>query len=284
MEGMAVRVARVFPRRTKATPSDPLAFVGGPGLFPPEVDRVHVSVAFTWDRERAEQLAEEWQRVAPVEIGGPAMGTRGEDFIPGRYLRPGYIITSRGCPNHCWFCSAWKRDGIVREVPITDGWNVQDDNLLACSEAHVRAVFAMLSRQPERAEFTGGLEAAKLKTWHIDALAELKPKQVFFAYDTPNDYEPLMEAGRAIAAVWPGSRAHRLRCYVLIGYPRDTFAGAEARLRRALTAGFLPMAMLWRDDFGATQLAWRRFQRTWARPAIIAAERGRRSLWREFEG
>ena len=36
-------IARVFPRRTNATPTDPLAFIGYPGLFPPEVDAVHVS-------------------------------------------------------------------------------------------------------------------------------------------------------------------------------------------------------------------------------------------------
>ncbi len=32
------RIARVFVRRTRATPDDELAFVGRPGLFPPEVD------------------------------------------------------------------------------------------------------------------------------------------------------------------------------------------------------------------------------------------------------
>jgi len=34
-------IARVFPRRTRATPTDELAFIGEPGLFPPEVDAVH---------------------------------------------------------------------------------------------------------------------------------------------------------------------------------------------------------------------------------------------------
>lgn len=269
-------LARVFPRRTKATPVDPLAFVGGPGLFPPEVDRVHVSVSFSWDIPRAEALAEEWRRVAPVEVGGPAVGTRGEEFVPGRYLRHGYVITSRGCPNRCWFCSVWHRDGVVRELPIRDGWIVQDDNLLACSEGHVRAVFAMLARQPQRAEFTGGLEAARLKPWHVDLLADLKPKQVFFAYDTPNDYGPLLAAGREIASAWPAAfTGHRLRCYVLIGGPGDSLELAERRLLCVQDVGFVPMAMLWRDprghDHGPAERDWRRLQRRWARPAISSS-------------
>jgi len=121
------RIIRVFPRRTRATPVDDLAYVGEPDLFV-EADRVEISMAFTWDLAEVERLATVWRRVAPVEIGGPATGQAGGDFTPGRYLRPGYVITSRGCPNRCWFCSVWRREGPVRELAIADGWNVLDDN------------------------------------------------------------------------------------------------------------------------------------------------------------
>lgn len=101
--------ARVFPRRTRATPTDPLAFVGYPPLFgTEEVDRVHVSVAFTWDIPEAERLAAAWGAVAPVEIGGPALGAAGAEFMPGQYLAPGYVITE-------WvpFARQWTRPQIV---------------------------------------------------------------------------------------------------------------------------------------------------------------------------
>ena len=42
---------RVFPRRTNATPDDPLAYVGEPN-FPQQlgnVIEVNISVTFTWD-------------------------------------------------------------------------------------------------------------------------------------------------------------------------------------------------------------------------------------------
>lgn len=261
-------IARVFPRRTEATPErDKYAFVGSPGLFVPEnITEVRISCSFTGDKERCEQLAKEWERVAPVKIGGPAYDDPGGDFVPGMYIKKGYVITSRGCPNSCWFCHAWKREGhTVRELPITDGWNVLDSNLLACSEKHIRDVFSMLKRQPERAQFTGGLEPARLRDWHIDLLWGLRPEQIFCAYDTPDDLEPLINAGKLLYRA-DFTRRH-CRCYVLIGYPKDTIADAENRLISAWLAGFMPMAMLWRGD-NEPDKNWKQLQRGWARPAI----------------
>lgn len=261
-------IARVFPRKTNASPEDDLAFFGPPGLLPPEVDAVHISVTWTYDIVRAEWLAKQWERVAPVEIGGPAVGDPGGTFTPGRYLKNGYVLTSRGCPNNCWFCMVPKREGReMRELPIENGWNVLDSNLLACSEAHIRGVFDMLKRQPERPQFTGGLEAARLQSWHVKLLWDTGVEQMFFAYDTPDDLEPLVQAGVMLRRA-DFTRRH-MRCYVLIGWPKDTMNAAEQRLVAAWDAGFLPMAMLWRNEKGEVSTDWQQFQRLWARPAII---------------
>ena len=262
---------RVFPRRTKATPVDNLSRVGMPGLFD-KADEVHISVAWTWDLNFAEKLAKAWEAVAPVKIGGPAVGMAGGDFTPGTYLRPGYTITSRGCPNRCGFCEVWKRDGITRELPIKDGWNILDDNLLACSDEHIMAVFSMLSRQKRKPEFTGGLEARRLKFWHVAELRNLKPKQLFFAYDEPSDYEPLVEAGKLLINGGFTKASHVLRCYVLCGWEQgDEPKLADMRMRRAAKAGFMPMAMLVRDkETGKVPEGWTKFQHEWTRPAIIA--------------
>ena len=268
-------IARVFPRRTNATPDDPLAFTGPPpreGL--PDVREIHVSVAFTYDLDRAHQLAEAWARTGlPVRVGGPAFHEPGGDFTPGRYLKPGYVITSRGCPNRCWFCAVPKREGgVLRELPITEGWNVLDDNLLVCSESHIRSVFAMLARQKERPLFSGGLEARLLRPWHVDLLRSVRAKRMYFAYDTPEDFESLVAAGRLLRRGGISAASHRAACYVLIGYPGDTMAAAERRLTDAWWAGFLPYAMLYRDDTGNTDGAWRKFQTSWIRPVSIVAQ------------
>lgn len=192
-----MRIARVFPRITNATPRDEYTFADVPGLFLPPIDEVHISVTFTYDIQRAEYLAEQWKHVAPVKIGGPALNEPGGEFIPGMYVKKGMVITSRGCPNKCWFCQVPKREGGLRELTIKEGNNILDDNLLACSDSHIKKVFEMLKKQKYgRPLFTGGLEARKLKDWHVDLLREIKPKEMFFAYDTPDDYEPLVEAGK----------------------------------------------------------------------------------------
>ena len=263
-------ILRVFPRKTKATPEDEYVRIGEPDLFIPEdVTEIHISVAFSYDLEYAEKLAELYQRYAPVKIGGPAFNKPGGEFIPGLYIKKGYVITSRGCPNHCWFCAVHRREyNGLHELEIKDGWNILDDNLLACSEKHIRAVFNMLKRQKHKAVFTGGLEAKILKTWHVELLKEIKAQRIYFAYDTPDDLEHLIYASKLFKEAHFGN-IHNLMCYVLIGYPKDTFEDAEKRLRTCLHLGFCPYAMLYRNSKGETNLEWRKFQRLWVRPAIL---------------
>lgn len=264
-----MKIARVFPRKTNATPDDNLVFFDGPpeGI---EVDEVHISLVFSYDKDIACDLYEMWRHVAPVvKVGGPAMRDPGGDFVPGMYVKKGYVITSRGCPNNCWFCSVPKREGGIRELPITDGWNLLDSNILACSDSHIKRVFEMLGNQDHRAELTGGLEAKILTDNHVSLLWDLRPLQMFFAYDTPDDLEPLIEAGKKLR--YANFTRHNMRCYVLIGYPRDTVLDAEKRLLQTWGAGFMPAAMLWKNEDGDTDIEWRRFQRLWARPAATKA-------------
>ncbi len=263
------RIIRVFPRRTKATPDDDLVRIGcAPSLFD-KADEVHVSVTFTWDLPLAEKLVKAWSPVAKTLIGGPATGERGENFEPARYIKRGYTITSRGCENQCWFCSVPQREGRIRLLPIVEGNNVLDDNLLQCPESHIKAVFDMLKVQ-RGVQFTGGLEAKRLNAWHVAELREIKPKQLFFANDTPDDLEPLQRAGEMLLNAGFTTASHCLRAYVLCGWAKDTFEAADKRMRETVAAGFMPMAMLYRDKSGHRKQEWMRWQRQWARPALIA--------------
>lgn len=96
-------------------------------------------------------------------------------------------------------------------------------------------------------------------------------KKCFFAYDTPDDYEPLVEAGKMLKEVGFTLKSRKAFAYVLIGYKGDTFGKAEKRLVDTLKAGFLPFAMLYLDHLGKSQSGWNDFQRMWARPAIIVS-------------
>jgi hypothetical protein len=270
-------LARVFPRRTRATPDDAYAFVGlPPEKLPEDITEVYISVSFSFDLEEAERLYEAWSKVAQCSIGGPATGQRGEEFVPGKFLREGYVITSRGCNSaaSCWFCSVRSREGPVRELPVRIGTNILDDNLLACSEKHIRSVFKMLEEQKKlhrRTYFTGGLEACLIREWHVELLKKLRPKEIFFGCDTDEKFYHLREALKLFKEA--GYFSHNtLRAYVLIGYSGDTMADAERRLRRVKDIGVCPMAMLYRDMSGSIiqpEKDWKRLQRLWTRPALI---------------
>ena len=87
---------RVFPRKTKWTPNDDLSFIGDPPLFRPKEQPVKISVTFTWDIPEAKRLYEGWKEYyKDVQIGGPALGDPGSEFVPGLFVKKGAIITSQ---------------------------------------------------------------------------------------------------------------------------------------------------------------------------------------------
>lgn len=263
---------RVFPRRTKWTPTDNLAFVGEPGLFHPPEQPVHISVTFTWDIPEAERLYRSWSRFYPdVQLGGPAFDDPGGEFVPGRYVKEGITITSRGCGGACEFCLVPKREGEIREIEIHDGYDVADNNLLACSEGHIERVFAMLRNQKEPAKLSGGLDTRLFNAWHADLLRSIRLQYAWFACDSPGGIEPLRRVAELISDIG----TQKKRCYVLIGFNGESLSQAERRLKTVYNLGFVPMAMLYRDNsMNPKQWSreWRKLQRTWVRPAAFKAE------------
>ncbi|MFA4971833.1 MAG: hypothetical protein WC683_04420 [bacterium] len=267
---MTDRIIRVFPRRTKATPIDAMAFVGDPPLFRPEADKVMVSCTFTWDKPEAERLAREWGAYYPTEIGGPAYNDPGGEFTPGLFLKPGYVITSRGCPNACGFCFVPKREGKLRELPITEGFDVLDNNLLACSDRHMEAVFAMLGQQKHRARFSGGLEAARVTPKVVSLLQSVKVENLWLAFDRVGAQNAVETAVGHLRRA--GLTRQQISCYVLVGYQDDTMERAERRLRWVFEIGAMPFSMLFRaDGMPEPSKKWRQFHRLWCRPPAIKA-------------
>ena len=217
-------------------------------------------------------LADTWAAAMPSDIpvllGGPAYGDKGGEFVPGRYLALGNVITSRGCPNRCSYCLAAEREGSLREIEIQEGWRVHDNNLLATSDAHFAAVCAMLSRQPKRAILAGGLEARRLTPARAELLRQARVDRLYFANDRRGDLDHLKKARQILEDV--GFTRNHLYCYVLIGQAGDSVADAESRLQATWDAGYMPYAMLYRGiDNAPRSTEWKQFQRIWLRPAII---------------
>lgn len=261
-----MKIARVFPTRTSMTPDDADAYVGYPDLFTPHYDMAYISVCFTWDKWRAEELRREWSLMADeVKVGGPAYDDKGGLFESGLFTKKGVTITSRGCSNRCPFCFVWKREGSITELPIVEGNIIQDNNFTACSRSHIDKVFEMLKGQ-RQISFRGGLESARIDDYFVDKLRSVRVAEMWLAYDHDNADKPL---NRAVNRLSKYFKRDKIRCYVLIGYKDDTIEKAEIRLRKAWDIGTKPFAMLYRDEQNSLHTKeWRQFQRKWARPAI----------------
>jgi hypothetical protein len=253
------------------TPTDSDAYVGLPLMFMPKYDEIHISCCFTWDIPKAKELENEWREVGVCKIGGPALTNLSVDsysdrFYGGRYLKKGITITSRGCPNNCSFCFVPRREGKIRTLPIVEGNIIQDNNLTACPIEHIDKVFNMLKNQ-RGVVFQGGIESTRVNDYFVEKLRSISLKEVWLAYDHDNADKPLKKAVDKLNLYF---KRDKIRCYVLIGYKDDTIEKAEIRLRKAWEIGTLPFAMLYRDENNSPHTKeWKRFQRLWARPAII---------------
>lgn len=267
------RIARVFPRLTSMTPDGIDVYTDVPDLYTPDYDEVHISVTFTWDIPKAKELYEGWKlKCSNIKIGGPALDDRGEEFVPGRYLESGIVITSRGCPNVCPYCFVPKREGAIRELPVNRGHIIQDNNLLACSSQHIDKVFTMLENE-SKIKFSGGFEASRVTDDIVERLRGLRIAEIWLAYDCPNDEKPLVKAVNLLKKYF---KRDKIRCYVMIGGVGDTIERAESRLRRAYEIGTLPFAQRYRTaatDWSATflypQREWNLLARQWSRPAVM---------------
>jgi len=266
-----MKIARVFAQKKSSfTPTDQDCYFGAPGCLTPHYDEVHVSCVFTWDKPYAEWLAFQWQGHGLVKLGGPAYKSPCIDFIPGRYVAPGIIFTTRGCPNKCHWptgrCLVPDLEGSFRELPITPGNIVQDNNILAASESHWNKLVAMLRKQ-KRVFFKGGLEARRLTDKKIDDLRSLSIKSLYLACDTPHALPAIITAIKRLSKV--GFTNNHIYVYALCGNDMEE---ERARMEQICLAGGTPFAQLYQppaDNKKIYPSEWIKFANFWSRPASI---------------
>lgn len=269
---------RVFPSQTFWTPTDDLAFIGERGLFhPPDPDtQVRISVTFTWDMDEAERIADSWASYyRDVKIGGPAYDTPAMEFVPGRFMKHGCVITTRGCPKKCPWCVVPKREGRLVELPIEKGWILQDNNILAASRGHIERVFDMLRAQNRNVYFTGGLDKHFLEPWHVELFKSVKVGELWFACDLRNDVQHLRAAREMLG---PAFKERQLRCYTMIGFKGQSKAALAEdleRIKQVYALGFLPFCQLF-QPMERKRLEysndWKAARKYWSRPAIYRSK------------
>jgi len=258
------------------TPRDDMVFIGDPSLFRPDADEVHISVTFTWDIKEGYRLRDAWANYYDnVKIGGPAInGELPGEFEPGMYVKKGVTITSRGCDRKCPWCLVPDREGIIKLLDIKPGNVIQDNNILATPREHQERVYMMLNEQPRAAIFSGGIDARLVDDWVTDQFKKLRIKEIFLAADSKGSLRSLRRAVDKLSFL----NRDKLRCYVMIGYDGETQAEALERLEAVWNIGCMPFAQLYQppDKFIEYSPEWKRFVRTWSRPAAM------RSLQKEW--
>ena len=267
-----MNILRVFVRQTSYTPMDDLVSFGPPPFAEmiPEHDEVHISCTFTWDMDEAEDLAFLWEGATnkPVKLGGPAYHSPVDDFTPGLYVRKGIIFTSRGCNNNCPWCGVRQIEGKLRELPITEGNIIQDNNFLQCSRQHKDKVFDML-RSQRGICFRGGLETDLIDDHFISNITSLRIAELWLACDTDAQLPRFKAACKKLTDA--GFNRNQIKCYSLIGHDMEA---EEQRNRAIYRAGAMPFSQLLRDfsrkktEYSAV---WKAFERQWQRPAATKA-------------
>ena len=217
---------------------------------------LYLSIPFTWLLPKAETIAKNHD--GPVVAGGPAVQLL-PDFLKGAvkavnqpcpiepllFHNPLATFTSRGCPNHCGFCAVPRLEGDFSELA---DWRlapiVCDNNLLAATKSHFNRVIDRLKMLPEATlkiqpvDFNQGLEARRLKPYHVRRMAELKAVKVRFAFDHVNDEPALTKAIKLCR----DQGLKNFGVYVLIGFD-DTPDEALYRLEKVRSWGINPNPM-----------------------------------------
>ena len=257
------------------TPIDNCVRIGLPDLFrPKDIDEVHISVIFTWDIKRAIELQKNYLQYYPkVLIGGPAFINNNyyPRFYPGRYVKKGITITTRGCNNNCPWCLVPKIEGRFKEINIEPGNIIQDNNILFANKNHLQKVFQMLRTQ-KQIRFLGGLDKRLLKDWHIEELRSLRIKELWLSFDNWNNKKEFIQVTKKLRN--SGFRRNQIRCYVLAGF-NEPIIKSEDRLKFTYECGTLPYIQVYQPISGKKRFAGETsrkdnlFVRQWSRPAII---------------
>jgi len=267
-----MKILRVFPYKTSMTPIDNLVRFGFQSLALPEFDEIHVSICFTWDITLGYQLKSYWRHFGKVvKIGGPAFPLASDPFSPGRYIKHGVTITSRGCDFNCPWCLVPKNEGKFRTIKINPGNIIQDNNILLAPRSHLNSIFSMLKSE-KRIQFKGGLDCRLLKDWHIEELQKLRIREIWLSLDSDDRLPYFKKACEKLKKA--GFPRDKLRTYVLAGY-NEPIQKSEERLRLAYDCGTLPYIQVYQPFVNYKRMAGEDsrkdnlFVRLWSRPAAI---------------
>lgn len=253
--------------------------------FPSQVDRVHCSVLFVWNRAAALRLADIFPVIefggsgydlttilpAEIEAMGPDYDLYPVEVIEARIkgiltkekrrqkaeviVNAGIGFTSRGCIRACPFCAVPAKEGRLRSIgsmgelvnPRSKVVTVLDNNLTGDPDC-----LEKLREAQERGlilDITQGIDVRLVTPEIAQALAEVKHlRSLHYSWDLMHS-EPAVTSGISLLSRFVATWRHL--CYMLVGF-NTTFEEDLYRFRRLVELGVDPFIMVYKGEGGVT--------------------------------
>lgn len=224
-----------------------------------EYDRVYMSKVFdeTYSPDIPEPL-----NAKEIIKGGTGYGLDNklpheiEHIYPDYSLYPNltkdtaYGFLSRGCPRGCPFCIVADKEGqkSYKVADLSEWWNGQkniilcDPNILACKE-HIDLLH-QLANSNAWVDFNQGIDARLLTENNIDALNQVKIKNIHFAWDLIDQSDKVLRGLKLYKDKGKIQDYRRRTVYVLTNY-NTTQEEDLYRIYALRELGYSPYAMVY---------------------------------------
>lgn len=134
-----------------------------------------------------------------------------------------YGFMTRGCPRGCDFCHVKDKEGrcSIKVADLSEFWNGQkkikllDPNTFACPDW--KNILIQLIDSKAQVDFTQGVDVRVMTPEKIEALMQVKVKQVHFAWDRYEDKELIIPKLKKFKEV-SGWGRDKVSCYVLTNF------------------------------------------------------------------
>lgn len=135
-----------------------------------------------------------------------------------------YGFLTRGCPRHCPFCIVGDKEGTksVKVADISEFWSGQrnivlnDPNILACKDRE--SLLLQLKESRAWVDFNQGLDARLLDNDMCRLLADIRIKEIHFAWDNYHDGGKILPKLEMFARHSRLVHGHNAIVYVLTNY------------------------------------------------------------------
>lgn len=161
-----------------------------------------------------------------------------------------YGFLTRGCPRGCPFCIVAEKEGrkSIKVADLSEFWNgqkniiIMDPNILGCRE-HMN-LLGQLADSKAWVDINQGIDARLLTKENIEALNQVKMKDIHFAWDLMEQSEKVLNGLSLYAEYGKLQNARRRSVYVLTNF-NTSHEEDLYRVNMLVELGYEPYIMIY---------------------------------------